>query len=105
MGECGFADAGVAQECEEGAGIGIPVGEARDARRDDLGAGAGLDDRGVHDVGELGEQRLVRPDAAEQHIAASVAVLQTHLHPGLAGVDREHPCGGHAVAPCVLIAV
>ncbi len=56
------------------------------------GDGARAIDRGPHDVGELGEQRLVRVDAAEDDILPLARSCEADLHARLARVDREHTC-------------
>ena len=63
-----LADAGVAQELEQRARIGIPVRQAGDPCGEDVGRQPRTGDGGANDVGELRQQRLVRADAVEDEV-------------------------------------
>ena len=100
VGQARAAHAGVAHERQQARGIGIPIREARDPGGHDVGRSARPIDRGPDDVGELGQQRLMRVDPAEDDVLPLAGAREPHFHAGLARVDREHPCCGHRSSPC-----
>ena len=96
-----LTDAGVTQELEQRAGIGIPVRQAGDPRREDLGREPRTGDGGADDVGELRQQRPVGMDAVEDEVVGVRAARHPDLHPGLARIDREDARRRSWSGPCV----